>query len=168
MGRPWLLKWVLQHKEMYSGVLHGLGNDDDNESFIYVLSTLKERVLVEESLVPLVLWTFGFLVSQSRDRALFDSEDVQSIIECLYPFPFIWSLINKGLLHSDFLVKYGILRLLSEALKLLDWTPLLVLWTVVLILAIKWCRVGQLSSKEFKMKSELWVLCKHVLLLLNI
>ncbi|KAF3958808.1 hypothetical protein CMV_016314 [Castanea mollissima] len=60
---------------------------------------------------------------KSHDPALFDSEDVQSIIECLYPCPFIWSLINKGLLHSDFLVKYGTLRLLSEALKLLDWTP---------------------------------------------
>lgn len=40
VGQPWLLKWVLQHKEIYSGVLHGLGNDDDDENFIYVLSTL--------------------------------------------------------------------------------------------------------------------------------
>ncbi|KAL0000837.1 hypothetical protein SO802_014618 [Lithocarpus litseifolius] len=38
-----------------------------------------------------------------------------------------WSVINKGLLHSDFLVKHGTLRLLLEALKLLDWTPSLVL-----------------------------------------
>nr|POE70616.1 hypothetical protein CFP56_40933 [Quercus suber] len=43
---------------MYSGVLHGLGNDiDDDENFIYVLSTLKERVLVEESLVPLAWYS---------------------------------------------------------------------------------------------------------------
>nr|POF06830.1 hypothetical protein CFP56_71223 [Quercus suber] len=48
---------LLKHKEMYSGVLHGLGNDDDDENFIYVLSTLKEMVLVEESLVPLVWYT---------------------------------------------------------------------------------------------------------------
>ena len=51
VGRPGLLRWVLQQKEMYSGVLRGLGNDDD-ETIIYVLSTLRDRVLVEESLVP--------------------------------------------------------------------------------------------------------------------
>ena len=110
MGRPWLFKWVLQHKELYSGVLYGLGNDDDDEYFIYVLSTLKERVLMEESLVPLGLWTFGFIVSQSHDPALFDSEDVESIMECLYPCPFSWSLMNKGLLYSDFLVKHATLK----------------------------------------------------------
>nr|POE70620.1 hypothetical protein CFP56_40937 [Quercus suber] len=72
------------------------------------------------------VWEFIKLL-KSQDLALFDSEDVQSIMECLYPCPFNWSLINKGLLHSDFLVKHGTLRLLSEALKLLDWTPSLVL-----------------------------------------
>ena len=51
VGRPGLLRWVLQQKEMYFGVLRGLGNDDD-ETIIYVLSTLRDRVLVEESLVP--------------------------------------------------------------------------------------------------------------------
>ena len=50
------LRWLLQQKEMYFGVIHGLGNDDDNdETFIYVLSILQDRVLVEESLVPLGL-----------------------------------------------------------------------------------------------------------------
>uniref|UniRef100_A0A7N2MA85 Uncharacterized protein n=1 Tax=Quercus lobata TaxID=97700 RepID=A0A7N2MA85_QUELO len=63
----------------------------------------------------------------SHDPALFHSEDVQGIVECLYPCPFSWSVINNRLLHSDFLVKHGTLRLLSEALKLLDWTPSLVL-----------------------------------------
>nr|POE55391.1 hypothetical protein CFP56_61659 [Quercus suber] len=51
VGRPGLLRWVLQQNEMYSGVLRGLGNDDD-ETIIYVLSTLRDRVLVEESSVP--------------------------------------------------------------------------------------------------------------------
>lgn len=51
VGKRGLLRWVLQQKEMYSGVLRGLGNDDD-ETVIYVLSTLRDRVLVEESLVP--------------------------------------------------------------------------------------------------------------------
>lgn len=51
VGKPGLLRWVLQQKEMFSGVLRGLGNDDD-ETVIYVLSTLRDRILVEESLVP--------------------------------------------------------------------------------------------------------------------
>lgn len=51
VGKPGLLRWVLQQKEMYSSVLRGLGNDDD-ETVIYVLSTLRDRLLVEESLVP--------------------------------------------------------------------------------------------------------------------
>ena len=62
----------------------------------------------------------GFLDSQSHDPPLFDSEDVQGIMKCLCPRPFSRSVINKGLLHSDFLVKHGTLRLLLEALKLLD------------------------------------------------
>lgn len=51
VGKPGLLRWVLQQKEMYSGVLRGLGSDDD-ETLIYVLSTLRDRVLIEQSLVP--------------------------------------------------------------------------------------------------------------------
>ena len=48
---------MLHQKEMYSGVIHGLRNNDDHddETFIYVLSTLMDGVLVEESLVPLGL-----------------------------------------------------------------------------------------------------------------
>ena len=49
------LRWLLQQKEIYFGVIHGLGNDDDDETFVYVLSILQDRVLVEESLVPLGL-----------------------------------------------------------------------------------------------------------------
>ena len=41
-------------------------------------------------------------------------------MKCLCPRPFSQSVVNKGLLHSDFLVKHGTLRLLLEALKLLD------------------------------------------------
>ncbi|CAJ1944538.1 unnamed protein product [Sphenostylis stenocarpa] len=36
---------------MYSGVLRGLGNDDD-ETVVFVLTVLRDRVLVVESLVP--------------------------------------------------------------------------------------------------------------------
>ncbi|PON51517.1 Nucleolar pre-ribosomal-associated protein [Parasponia andersonii] len=248
VGKPGLLRWVLQQKEMYSGVLRGLGNDDDDDTIIYVLSTLRDRILVEESLVPpglrsvlfgsstleqlvnisgrengesaaelaysvlvsvctdpcnglmpdltrhpsplrgnpkrllglmkklkatdsvyhrdLLLaivsgrpsfgaaymeefpynledyaspnWfaivtlaanlvvsvgkghKFDFLASQPHDPPSSDSEYLQSVMKCLCPRSFSRSVINKGLLHSDFLVKHGTLRLLLEALKLLD------------------------------------------------
>ncbi|XP_027341039.1 uncharacterized protein LOC113854301 [Abrus precatorius] len=51
VGKPGLLRWVLQQKEMYSGVLRGLGSDDD-ETVVFVLLVLRDRILVEESLVP--------------------------------------------------------------------------------------------------------------------
>ncbi|CAL4912422.1 unnamed protein product [Urochloa decumbens] len=51
VGNPRLLRWVLQQKEVYSGVLRGIGNDDA-ETVMYALSTLRDNVLVEESLVP--------------------------------------------------------------------------------------------------------------------
>ncbi|KAI3986665.1 hypothetical protein MKX01_014203 [Papaver californicum] len=50
-GNPRLLRWVLQQKEMFSGILRGLGSDDE-ETVVYVLSTLRDRVLTPESLVP--------------------------------------------------------------------------------------------------------------------
>ncbi|KAL4343375.1 hypothetical protein S245_036316 [Arachis hypogaea] len=51
VGKPGLLRWILQQREMYYGVLRGLGNDDD-ETVMFVLTTLRDRVLVKESLVP--------------------------------------------------------------------------------------------------------------------
>ncbi|GMI77626.1 EMBRYO DEFECTIVE 2788 [Hibiscus trionum] len=247
MGKPGLLRWVLQQRDMYSGVLRGLGNDDD-ETVMYILATLRDRVLTEESLVPpglrsvlfgsvtleqlvnisgrenggvaaelaysvllmvctdpsnglmpaldrkpnplkgnptrllgvmkklratevsyhkdLLLATlrgrptlgaaymnefpysvedhaspiwfssvslaaslissvavgnpFGFLDAMSHDPPSFDSADVQDILSCICPRPLGRSVVTKGLLHSDFLVKHGALRLLLEALKLLD------------------------------------------------
>uniref|UniRef100_A0A6N2KLH1 URB1 C-terminal domain-containing protein n=1 Tax=Salix viminalis TaxID=40686 RepID=A0A6N2KLH1_SALVM len=63
---------------------------------------------------------FDFLDSQSDDPPSFGSMDVKNMINCISPPPFSRSVINKGLLHSDFLVKNGTLRLLLEGLKLLD------------------------------------------------
>ena len=63
---------------------------------------------------------FDFLASQPHGLSSFDSEYLQSVMKCLCPRSFSRSVINKGLLHSDFLVKHGTLRLLLEALKLLD------------------------------------------------
>ncbi|XP_057980376.1 uncharacterized protein LOC131166095 isoform X2 [Malania oleifera] len=247
MGKPGLLRWVLQQKEMYSGVLRGLGNDDE-ETILYVLSTLRDRVLIEESLVPPSLrsvlfgsvtleklvsisgrenggpaaemahsvlimvctdpsnglmpdlnkhpnplrgnpkrilglmrklkatevgyhrdlllaivrgrpsfgssymdefpynledfasstWfaavslaanlistvafscPVGFLDFQSQDPPSFNSPNVQYIMKCICPRPFRRSVVNKGLLHADSLVKHGTLRLLLESLKLLN------------------------------------------------
>ncbi|KAL7615060.1 hypothetical protein Lser_V15G08570 [Lactuca serriola] len=54
IGEPRLLRWVLQQKEMFSGVLRGLGSDEE-DTVVYVLSTLRDKVLVPESLVPVGL-----------------------------------------------------------------------------------------------------------------
>lgn len=54
IGDSRLLRWVLQQKEMFSGVLRGLGSDED-ETVVHVLSTLRDKVLVPESLVPVGL-----------------------------------------------------------------------------------------------------------------
>ncbi|KAL3830073.1 hypothetical protein ACJIZ3_018875 [Penstemon smallii] len=242
-GTPRLLRGVLQQKEMYSGVLRGLGNDDE-ETVIYILSVLRDRVLVPESLVPPGLRSvlfgsvtleklvgisgrddFGdaaelahnvlvmvctnpvnglmpdmerqptplrgnrkrlldlmkklkateveyhkdllmavvkgrpFLASEFLDEFPYNLEDIasanwfaaislaadvvssvrdglsfgfvdkppaydspylQNIFKCIVPRPFTRLVINKGLLHSDSLVKHGTLRLVLEALKLLD------------------------------------------------
>lgn len=63
---------------------------------------------------------FDFLASQSHDTLLSGSASLQTVMKCLCPRSFSRSVINKGLLHSDFLVKHGTLRLLLEGLKLLD------------------------------------------------
>lgn len=51
VGTPGLLRSVIRQRDMYSSVMCGLGNDDE-ETVIYVLSTLQNRILVEGSLVP--------------------------------------------------------------------------------------------------------------------
>ncbi|KAG2244852.1 hypothetical protein Bca52824_093324 [Brassica carinata] len=52
VGKPRLLSDVLQKKEMYSKVLRGLGKDDDDDDTVaYALSTLSNKILVEESMV---------------------------------------------------------------------------------------------------------------------
>ncbi|KAL3736326.1 hypothetical protein ACJRO7_025308 [Eucalyptus globulus] len=247
VGKPGLLRWILQQKDMYSSVLRGLGNDD-HEIVVHVLSTLCDRILTKESLVPpglrsvlfgsitleqlisisgrengglaaelahgilLIVCTdpsnglmpdmkrgtsmlkgntarlvglmkklraaelknhrdlllaivrgrplfgsaymeefpynvedhssplwfsvaslaadvvssvgsdfpFGFLDSASPDSPSLNSVDVQNVMRSVCPHSYCRSGMNKGLLHSDFLVKNGTLRLLLEALKLLD------------------------------------------------
>ncbi|XP_021667302.2 uncharacterized protein LOC110655333 isoform X2 [Hevea brasiliensis] len=246
VGKPGLLRWILQQREMFSGVLRGLENDD-NETVIFVLSTLRDKILTEQSLVSPALrsvlfgsvvleqlvgisgmrngpsaelahnvllmvctdpcnglmpdfkrrptplrgnpkrllelmkklkateidnhrdlllaivrgslsfgsaymeefpynledyaspsWfssvslaanlvssmavgdPFGFIDFQSNDPPCCNSVHVQNIMTIISSRPLSRSVINKGLLHLDFLVKNGTLRLLLEALKLLD------------------------------------------------
>ncbi|KAG1370126.1 hypothetical protein COCNU_15G004920 [Cocos nucifera] len=51
VGNPRLLRWIIQQREMYSGLLRGLGSDD-TKTVVYVLSTLRDKVLSEHSLIP--------------------------------------------------------------------------------------------------------------------
>ncbi|KAL6552782.1 hypothetical protein OROHE_008146 [Orobanche hederae] len=243
IGNPRLLRGVLQKNDMYSGVLRGLGNDDE-ETVIYILSVLRDRVLVPESLVPpglrsvlfgsvtlehlakisgrddfgdaaelahnvLIMvctdavnglmpdmdrqpsplrgnlkrlldlmkklkatdveYHMGLLLAIVKGRPSFgsayldefpysledlasnnwvaaislaadvvssvsdglsfgfldkppayDSLHVQSILKCIAPRPLTKLVINKGLLHADYLVKHVTLKFVVEALKLLD------------------------------------------------
>lgn len=64
--------------------------------------------------------TLAFGFSDFLEPPSFDSPDVQDIVKCIGPRPFTRLVINKGLLHSDPLVKHGTLRLVLEELKLLD------------------------------------------------
>ncbi|KAL9667065.1 hypothetical protein QQ045_001411 [Rhodiola kirilowii] len=248
VGKPALLRWVLRQRDVFYSILRGLSNDDD-DTIEYVLTTLRDRVLTPESLLPpslrsvlfgsntleqlinisgrdgggstvelchevlvmvctdpcnglmpdlgarpnplqgnrkrlldlmkklkatevdyhkaLLLSVFkgrpslasayldefpynfedhaspnwsaaallaanlvssvgtslslSFLDSQSHEVITFDSPDIQSILKCISPRSFSRSIINKGLLHSNFSVKHGTLRLLLEVLRLLDY-----------------------------------------------
>ncbi|XP_020531558.1 uncharacterized protein LOC18448051 isoform X2 [Amborella trichopoda] len=51
VGSPKLLRWILQKKDMYSGVLRGLACDSER-TIVNVLSVLQARVLCKDSLVP--------------------------------------------------------------------------------------------------------------------
>ncbi|EYU23596.1 hypothetical protein MIMGU_mgv1a025361mg [Erythranthe guttata] len=78
VGNPRLLKVMLsmKHKEMFSGVMRGLGNDDE-ETVVHILSTLRDRVLVQESLVP-----------PSRRSVLFGSLTLEHLINISGRFGF--------------------------------------------------------------------------------
>ncbi|VVA98826.1 unnamed protein product [Arabis nemorensis] len=64
--------------------------------------------------------SFDFLNPDQRATPPSAGSDVQTIMKCVCPRPFSRSLITKGMLHSDSLVKGGTLRFLSETLKLWD------------------------------------------------
>ncbi|KAH0771918.1 hypothetical protein KY290_015899 [Solanum tuberosum] len=275
VGNARLLRGVLQQKDMYSGVLRGLGNDDE-DTVVYVLSTLRDRVLVPDSLVPTGLrsvlfgsvtleqlasisgrdggglaaelahevlymvctdpsnglmpdlkrvpkplrgnpnrllglmkklkageienlrnlllaivkgkpsfgsayldefpysledpssrnWfasvslaanvlssvgdglVFGFLDSQNQEPPTLNSPEVQNIMKCIGPRSFSRLVINKGLLHSDPLVKHGTLKFVLEVLKLLE----------LLISALNsvMSSQGQMIHKWESLKQDIW------------
>lgn len=65
--------------------------------------------------------SFSFLEAyKTSDPPCLETKEVQCILKCILPCSCTRSVINKGLLHSDILVKHGSIRLLLEALKLLD------------------------------------------------
>ncbi|XP_031485004.1 uncharacterized protein LOC116254077 isoform X1 [Nymphaea colorata] len=49
-----------------------------------------------------------------------DSSGMQTILKCILPSPLTRLVINRGLLHSNVLVRHGSLRILLEALKSMD------------------------------------------------
>nr|KYP52213.1 Nucleolar pre-ribosomal-associated protein 1 [Cajanus cajan] len=69
VGKPWLLRFVLNKKEMYSRVLRELAEDDD-ETVVFALSVLRDRVLVGES-----------LVSPALRSVLFQSAALEQLVE---------------------------------------------------------------------------------------
>lgn len=50
-ANPRLLRWILQQKELFSGVLRGISNDDA-DTVVYILSLFRDKVLNEEYLIP--------------------------------------------------------------------------------------------------------------------
>ncbi|KAK4360686.1 hypothetical protein RND71_019638 [Anisodus tanguticus] len=275
VGNARLLRGVLQQKDMYSGVLRGLGNDDE-DTVVYVLNTLIDRVLVMNSLVPTGLrsvlfgsvtleqlgsisgkeggglaaelahevlcrvcvdpvnglmpdlkrvpsplrgnpkrllgimkklkagevenhrnlllaivkgkpsfgsayldefpysledpssrnWfasvslaanvlssvgdglAFEFLDSQTQEPPTLNSPEVQNIMKCIGPRSFSRLVINKGLLHSDPLVKHGTLKLVLEVLKLLE----LLIGALNSVLSSQ----GQMIHKWESLKQDIW------------
>ncbi|CAG7887774.1 unnamed protein product [Brassica rapa] len=76
VGKPRLLSDVLQKKEMYSKVLRGLGKDDDDEDTVaYVLSTLSNKILVEESMVLPSLRSVLFGIATLEQLASISARD---------------------------------------------------------------------------------------------
>lgn len=57
---------------------------------------------------------------QFIDPPPLDDPEIQCMLKCIIPRSFTRLVINRGLLHSDILVKHGSLRLLLEALKSFD------------------------------------------------
>ncbi|VVB11399.1 unnamed protein product [Arabis nemorensis] len=64
--------------------------------------------------------SFDFLNPEQRATHPSGGSEVQTIMKCICPRSFSRSLITKGMLHSDFLVKHGTLRFVLETLRLLD------------------------------------------------
>lgn len=50
-GDPGLLRWILQKRPLYAGVLHGLAKDGE-ATIIQVLRVFQEKVMAPSSLVP--------------------------------------------------------------------------------------------------------------------
>ncbi|KAL6012007.1 hypothetical protein ACLOJK_002478 [Asimina triloba] len=117
------------HRALLLAIVHGrplLGSAYMDE-FPYVLEPRASHLwfaaislaadLISSSVSGLSFTSFS---SQFCDPPTLDCLEIQCILKCIIPHSVTRLVINRGLLHSDILVKHGSLRLLFEALKALD------------------------------------------------
>ncbi|KAG0485439.1 hypothetical protein HPP92_009518 [Vanilla planifolia] len=60
------------------------------------------------------------IFAHSSDESIATTKELHGQLKCIIPRAFTRPVINKGLLHSNILVKHGTLRLVLESLKLLN------------------------------------------------
>ncbi|KAG0487244.1 hypothetical protein HPP92_009339 [Vanilla planifolia] len=60
------------------------------------------------------------IFAHSSDESIARTKELHGQLKCIIPRAFTRPVINKGLLHSNILVKHGTLRLVLESLKLLN------------------------------------------------
>ncbi|VFQ63467.1 unnamed protein product [Cuscuta campestris] len=65
-------------------------------------------------------YSFGFIDIMKQEPKSIECPELRSILKCICPSPFTRLIINKGLLHSDTLVKHGTLKLVLESLRFFD------------------------------------------------
>ncbi|KAJ4982288.1 hypothetical protein NE237_033125 [Protea cynaroides] len=117
---------ITYHRELLLAIVHGrpLLSSSYLDEFPYNLEpraspTWFAAISLVADLVSSAITSnpFSSLVSPSQDPPSLDSLEVQCMLKCIVPRAFSRMVINRGLLHSDSLVKHGSLRLLLEALK---------------------------------------------------
>ncbi|KAG5541010.1 hypothetical protein RHGRI_021034 [Rhododendron griersonianum] len=82
-----------------------------------------------------------------EDPPSFSNPDVQSLIKCICPRPFTRAIVNKGLLHTNSLMKHGILRLVLEELKLLD--------SLITTIESNYCSSDHMRCKWLSLKQDI-------------
>ncbi|KAH9606553.1 hypothetical protein KSS87_009132, partial [Heliosperma pusillum] len=86
--------------------------------FVFRLSAVTLAAKVVSSVRHGIVW--DFLAEQTAELLTFENTDVQNVYNCVCLRSFSRLVVNKGLLHSDPLIKHGTLRLLLEVLTLFN------------------------------------------------